>query len=109
MICDCCMGKWCHGRFLIQAFIERFMDNSAVDATSEKFNAMSVACVMVGFEEDDETDIVGAAADEEVLPAPEFNLQIDAINETIRGEAADIYEERPSWLPSWVIPQPSVS
>ena len=78
------------------------MDNSAVDATSEKLDAMSVACVMEGFEEDDETDIVGAAADDEVLPAPKFNVQIEAINGTIRGEAANIYQERPNWLPSWV-------
>ena len=101
LICDCCMGKWCHGNFLIQAFSERLMDDSAADATSEKSDAMSVACVMEGFEDDDETDIVGAAADDEVLPAPKFNVQIEAINETIRGEAANIYEERPNWLPPW--------
>ena len=62
---------------------------------------MSVACVMEGFDEDDEDDIVGAAEDDEVLPAPKFNVQIEAVNETIRSDAANIHEERPNCLPSW--------
>ena len=37
-----------------------------------------------------------------MLPAPKLNVQIEAINETIRGGAANIHEERPNWLPSWV-------
>ena len=102
LICDCCMGQWCHGHSLIGAFSERFLDESVAETTCDKLDAMSVACVMEGFDEDDEDNIVAAAADGEVLPAPRFNEKIEAVNETLRTWAANIYEERPNWLPSWV-------
>ena len=67
-----------------------------------KLDALSVACVMEGFDDDDEEGIIAAAEDFEVLPAPKFNKDIEAVNETIRIEATNIHAERPQWLPSWV-------
>ena len=66
------------------------------EAFEEKLDAMSVACVMEGFDEDDEDQ------DPDIAPAPKFNADIEAINETVRSGAARLHEERPSWLPSWV-------
>ena len=102
MRCDCACGKWCHGHALIDAFILYLRDEFAAEATSLKLDAMSVSCVMEGFDDDDDEDIVGAAADAEVLPAPKFIDKIEAINETIRSGAVNIHDERPQWLPSWV-------
>ena len=65
--------------------------------------AQNLATVMEGFDEDDEDDLFFQAADDDVLPAPKFNEKIEAISETIRsGAAANIHDERPDWMPSWV-------
>lgn len=63
---------------------------------------MSVSSIMEGFDDDDDEEIAGAAANAEVLPAPKFIDKIEAINDTIRSGAMNIHDERPQWLPSWV-------
>ena len=55
---------------------------------------MCAACVMEGFDEDNEDD------DPETAPAPKLIPKIEAIHETVRSGAARLHEERPSWLPS---------
>ena len=102
MICDCKLGSWCHGHELTRTFQEKFLSESVVDTASSKLDAMSASCVMEGFDDDDDEGLVAAATDGEVMPAPKFNEKIEAINETIRGSAANIREERPNWLPTWV-------
>ena len=63
---------------------------------------MDAATVMEGFDEDDEVGIIAEATDVEVLPAPKFNADTEAVNETVRSGAANVRQDRPSWLPSWV-------
>ena len=102
LICVCKLGKFCHGHVLIKTCSDNCLDEFAVDAACEKMDAMSVSCVMEGMDDDDELDLVKAAAGEEVTPAPKFVKNIEAVNETIRSEATNIREERPHWFPSWI-------
>ena len=102
MVCDCDLGDKCHGFELISLYNQVCTEPEA-QHVEKKVDAMSVATVMEGFDEDDEDDLFFRAADEDVLPAPKFNAKIEAVNETIRsGAAANIHDERPDWLPSWV-------
>ena len=95
LICDCQRGEFCHGNLLIEAFEECF-DFDPEDADADmKLDAMDAACVLEGFEEDDNDE-------DDIAPAPKFNPDIEAINETVRSGAARLHEERPSWLPSWL-------
>ena len=94
LICDCSHGDNCHGNLLIEAFSETFDVHDEDQDVDDKLDAMCAACVLEGFDDDDEND--------EVSPAPKFNPNIEAINETVRSGAARLHEERPSWLPSWL-------
>ena len=102
MICDCSFGSLCHGRTIIDVFNESFIDGREDELIDNKIDALDAATVMEGFDEDDEVGIIAEATDVEVLPAPKFNADIEAVNETVRSGAVNIGHERPSWLPSWV-------
>ena len=93
LICDCDCGALCHGKLIVDAFQEVFCP-VADEPDDDTLDAMSAACVLEGFEEDDDYD--------EASPAPKFNPDIEAINEIVRSGAAKLHEERPSWLPSWL-------
>ena len=93
LICDCSRGTLCHGNLLIEAFENVFTGDE--DINNKDMDALSAACVLEGFEDDLDED-------PEVAPAPRFNPEIEAINETVRSGAARLHEERPSWLPSWL-------
>ena len=95
MICDCDRDEYCHGNLLIQAFSEVYDHDPEDECLDLRMDAMSAACVLEGFDEDDDEDI-------DISPAPKFNPDIEAINETVRSGAARLHEERPSWLPSWL-------
>ena len=98
LVCDCDLGSKCHGHAIIDSFVEVFTteeDASDDEDGGVKLDAMSVACAMEGFDEDDD-------ADENDPPAPRFNAEIEAVNETVRSGAANVHAERPCWLFSWV-------
>ena len=57
---------------LIKLYDQVSKEPEAVHA-EKKVDAMSVATVMEGFDEDDEDDLFFQAADDDVLPAPKFN------------------------------------
>ena len=95
LICDCNRGEYCHGNLLVEAFEECF-DHDPEDTDADmKLDAMDAACVLEGFDEDDDND-------DDIAPALKFNPDIEAINETVRSGAARLHEERPAWLPSWL-------
>ena len=94
MICDCDRGDVCHGNLVGDAFCETYEYSSEEQKPDMMLDAMSAACVHEDFDEDDD--------DDEVAPAPKFNPDIEAMNETVRSGAARLHEERPSWLPSWL-------
>ena len=102
MICDCSLGTRCHGRIIEGVFHETFIAGQEDEAIDLKIDAMDMATVMEGFDEDDEVGIIAEATDVEVQPAPKFNSALEAVNETVRSGAANVRQERPSWLPSWV-------
>ena len=94
-MCDCTLGCYCHTNALVD-YVDMVYGNDHVqDDVNNKFDAMSEACVMEGFEED-------ADEDPEIAPAPRFNPDVESLNETVRSGAAKLHEERPGWLPSWV-------
>ena len=102
MICDCDRGAYCHGHALTDFFTSEIVNECAGEFEQNRLDAMSVACATEGFDEDDEEGIVAAAEDSEVAPPPRFNAETEAVNETVRSEAANVHQERPAWLPSWV-------
>ena len=89
LICDRDRGCHCHGNLLVEAFQETFCPADASD-DEDTLDAMSAACVLEGFDDDNDDD-------DGVAPAPKFNPDIEAINETVRSGAAKLHEERPSW------------
>ena len=93
LICDCKLGSYCHTSVLIE-YVDK-VQQCVVIPDDSKLDAMSEACVMEGFEEDNDDDM-------EIAPAPRFNVDVAAVNETVRSGAANLHQERPSWLPSWV-------
>ena len=95
MICDCDRDEYCHGNLLIQAFSDVYDHDPGDECLDIRMDAMNAACVMEGLDEDDDEDV-------DIAPAPKFNPDIEAINETVRSGAARLHEERPSWLPSWL-------
>ena len=97
MICDCSLGTRCHGRIIEGVFHETFIAGQEDEAIDLKIDAMDMATVMEGFDEDDEVGIIAEATDVEVQPAPKFNSTLEAVNETVRSGAANVRQERPSW------------
>ena len=87
-----------HGHALIDQFAEVFC--KPVDEEGDKFNAWSAECVLEGFDEDNDSE--GQVEDSEVPPPPKLLPDIEAINETVRSNAASPHGERPAWLPSWL-------
>ena len=90
LVCDCERDVYCHGHTLIDTFTSVIVDESVEGLEQSKLDAMSVACVMEGFDEDDEEGIVAAAEDSEVAPPPRFNAETEAVNETVRSGAANV-------------------
>ena len=65
--------------------------------SQDKVDAFSAACVLEGFDDDDEDD----GLDEDLPSSPRFIPSVEALNETVRSGAARLHQERPQWLPSW--------
>ena len=98
LVCDCSRGRLCHAAVLVELYSECFsptLNQIRRDAPAE-LSALDEACVMEGFDDDD------SGADE-LAPAPSFRPDIEAINETCRTGAARLSDERPGWLPSWLM------
>ena len=93
LVCDCKLGCFCHTSILVEYIGQVFGPTN--EAKDSKFDAMSEACVMEGFEDDDDED------DGHSDPAPRFISNIEAMNETVRSGAATLDRERSAWLPSW--------
>ena len=86
-VCDCVYGQDCHVRVDIEAYECVFGDAiaSAEMSDSDGLEAMSEACVLEGFDEDD-------SGPDDLAPAPSFRPDIESINETCRTGAARLSE-----------------
>lgn len=104
LVCDCDRGAACHGFTPIETVNDVCVAEVSEDLEAAQLDAMSVACVVEGFDDDaEEEGIAAAAEDEDVAPPPKFNAATEAVNETIRSNAPNVHQERPSWLPSWIM------
>ena len=67
LVCDCTRGDLCHARTLTEVYALEFAPAiaRARDAEPEHLDAMSEACVLEGFEEDD-------SGTDDLAPAPTF-------------------------------------
>ena len=93
LIYDRKLGHHCHSSVLIDLMQETFIVDDRKDEI--KLNALCEACVMEGFEEDNEDE-------SDDVPVPKLHADMDAINETVRSGATTLHNQRPAWLPSWV-------
>ena len=94
LVCDCCLGFFCHAEILCE-YVSLVFGGDQERHIEDRFDAMSEACVLQGFDDDMDSD-------PESPPEPRFDPNIEIINETVRSGAAKLHEERPAWLPSWV-------
>ena len=79
LVCDCRLGCFCHTSVLVE-YVDKVQQCVVIPGDS-KLDTMSEACVMEGFEEDDDDD-------KEIAPAPRFNADVAAVNETVRSGAS---------------------
>ena len=94
LVCDCCLGPFCHADILCD-YVEMVFGGDQNQHIEDRFDAMSEACVLQGFDDDMDSDPDSPSE-------PRFDPNVEIINETVRSGAARLHEERPAWLPSWV-------
>ena len=92
LVCDCRMGLMCHTYVLLE-YIQMVFGPAVEDMRSSKYDALNEACVLEGFEEDDDAG--------ENMPVPKFNAEVEAVNETVRSGIVKLHNSNPGWLPSW--------